>query len=69
MTQTSLPAGQHDVAYSVSLTASGGTAPYTFAMTGGALPSGLALATNGTLAGTPTANGSFSVTITASDSS
>ncbi len=69
ITQTSLPAGQQDVAYSVSLTASGGTAPYTFAVTGGALPSGLALATNGTLAGTPTANGSFSVTITASDSS
>ncbi|WP_010407372.1 autotransporter domain-containing protein, partial [Sphingomonas echinoides] len=69
ITQTSLPAGQQDVAYSVALTASGGTAPYTFAVTGGALPSGLALAANGTLAGTPTANGTFSVTITASDSS
>ncbi|NCT70123.1 MAG: autotransporter domain-containing protein [Xanthomonadaceae bacterium] len=38
-------------------------------MTTGALPAGLTLASNGTLSGTPTAGGSFSFTVTASDSS
>jgi hypothetical protein len=54
--------------YSQSLSAIGGTAPYTFALTSGALPAGLSLSTGGTLSGTPTAGGTFQITVTATDS-
>lgn len=56
-------------AYSQTVTASGGTAPYSFAVTAGALPPGLALGSTGALSGTPTASGSFNFTVTATDSS
>ncbi|MEW5849389.1 MAG: putative Ig domain-containing protein [Myxococcota bacterium] len=49
-----LPDGQADTPYSQTLTATGGTGPYTFTTTAGALPAGLTLATNGTLSGTTT---------------
>nr|WP_082647893.1 putative Ig domain-containing protein [Lysobacter antibioticus] len=66
---TTLPAGGVAQVYSQTLTASGGTPGYTFAITTGALPAGLSLASNGTLSGTPTAGGSFNFTATATDSS
>ena len=59
--------GTVGTAYSQSLTASNGTAPYSFAVTAGAVPAGLTLATNGALTGTPTAGGSFNFTVTATD--
>jgi uncharacterized protein YhjY with autotransporter beta-barrel domain len=62
-----LPAGTTRVAYSQAITASGGTAPYAYAVTAGALPQGLMLATDGTLSGTPTTAGTFNATITATD--
>lgn len=61
-----LPAGQAGVAYVQQLTASGGTGPYTFLITSGALPPGLQLTPTGLLAGTPTA-GSFGFTVRATD--
>ena len=64
-----VPNGTVGVAYSQAITASGGTAPYGFAVTAGALPAGLALAPGGTLSGTPTAGGTFNFTVTATDSS
>lgn len=64
-----LPTPTVGVAYSQSLTANGGTAPYTFSVTAGALPTGLTLSAGGTLAGTPTAGGGFNFTFTAADSS
>jgi len=64
-----IPSATVGAAYSQSVTASGGTAPYSFAVTAGALPAGLALAPGGTLSGTPTAGGSFNFTVTATDSS
>lgn len=65
---TSLPAGQRGTAYAVTITASGGAAPYSFAVTSGTLPAGLALDPAGTISGTPTAAGTASITVTASDS-
>ncbi|MET3579039.1 uncharacterized protein with beta-barrel porin domain [Mesorhizobium robiniae] len=50
----------------VALSGQGGAAPYTFALTAGALPAGMSL-TNGQLAGTPTAAGTFNFTVTATD--
>src|SRR5258706_327545 len=45
--------------YSVPLVVGGGTAPYTFAISSGQLPAGLALGTSGTVSGTPSATGTF----------
>ncbi|MEU5720640.1 Ig domain-containing protein [Micromonospora sp. NPDC047738] len=47
--------------------ASGGTGPYTLSLRAGALPPGMALASAGTLSGTPTATGSYSFEIRMSD--
>ncbi|WP_211453034.1 putative Ig domain-containing protein [Collimonas antrihumi] len=67
---TTLPAATVAVAYgSQTLTANGGTAPYTYAMTSGALPAGMTLSSSGVLSGTPTAGGVFNFTVTATDSS
>jgi hypothetical protein len=55
ITTSSLPAGTVGASYSATLTASGGTTPYTWALTGGALPAGLSLnASTGAISGTPT---------------
>lgn len=64
-----LPNGTVAAAYSQTVSASGGTGSYTFAVTAGALPSGLTLSPGGVLAGTPTAGGTFNLTVTATDSS
>ncbi|MDR3508443.1 MAG: putative Ig domain-containing protein [Caulobacteraceae bacterium] len=69
LSPASLPSGVLAIAYSQAVSASGGTGPYSYAVTGGALPTGITLSAGGLLSGTPTAGGSFSVTITATDSS
>lgn len=58
-----LPNGVVGDAYTQTLAASCGTAPYSFSVSAGALPNGLTLQQNGTLAGTPTAAGTFNFTI------
>jgi hypothetical protein len=56
-------------AYSVTLTGTGGIAPYKWAVTSGSLPAGLSLgSTTGTISGTPTAAGSPGFTVTVTDS-
>jgi len=63
-----LPSGAVGVAYSQTLTASGGMAPYTWSITAGALPGGLQLSSGGGISGTPTATGTFVFTVQAADS-
>ena len=61
----SLPGGIVGTPYSQTLTASGGTAPYTFTILTGALPAGLQLSTDGVVSGTPTLAGTSNVTVLA----
>ncbi|HXA15618.1 MAG TPA: ice-binding family protein [Thermoanaerobaculia bacterium] len=68
LSPTTLPPGQILVPYVQTITASGGTAPYTFAIAGGALPAGLSLnPATGLISGTPLVSGIFNVTIRATD--
>lgn len=56
--------------YSHFFPATGGTAPYSFAITAGVLPTGLTLnAATGEVSGIPTASGTFSFTVEVEDSS
>ena len=61
ITTAALPAGTVSVGYSATLTASGGTLPYTWSLSSGALPAELTLkASNGAITGTPTTAGTLS---------
>jgi hypothetical protein len=64
-----LPTGEVGVAYAVGLSASGGTPPYRWSITSGALVAGLSLSTSGSISGTPTATTAASVTFQVQDSS
>src|SRR5207253_85306 len=66
-----LPGGQVQSSYNASLAATGGTPPYTWSVTAGALPAGLTLnPSTGAIAGTPSAGpGAFTVTVTDSAAS
>ena len=68
ITTTSLPSATVGTAYSATLAASGGTAPYSWAVTSGALPSGLTLSLSGGITGTPSAAGTASFGVQATDS-
>ncbi len=57
------PAGVVGAAYSAALTATGGTAPFTWSVNTGSLPPGITLSEAGVLAGTPTTAGSFPFTV------
>jgi hypothetical protein len=63
----SLRDGTPGTAYTGTVTASGGASPYTYAVTSGSLPTGLSLAIDGAITGTPTTAGTFDFTITATD--
>lgn len=62
-----VPNAARGATYSVTVTAINGSAPYTFAVTSGALPGNLSLASGGLLSGTATNTGVFSFTITTTD--
>jgi len=55
--------------YNASLTASGGTGPYTFAVTSGQLPPKLTLSSGGIFSGKTNGKGTYTFTIRATDSS
>lgn len=63
----SLPTPAISVAYSQTLTASGGAAPYTFTHNTGSIPPGLTLAPSGLVSGTPTGSGSYAFTVQVTD--
>jgi hypothetical protein len=68
ITTTSLQQGQTAVAYNATLSATGGTAPYSWTVKSGKLPAGLSLSTGGTISGTPTTAGAAAITVQVSDS-
>jgi hypothetical protein len=66
ITNTSFPPAALGQAYTQALTATGGTAPYTWTSSG-QVPPGLNVASVGVITGTPTTAGTFNFTITVID--
>jgi len=67
LTPGTLPDGELGVPYAASLSASGGSPPFSFAVVSGTLPDGLSLSPAGDLTGTPTTEGSAVITVRATD--
>ena len=66
---TSLPDGVLGTAYGATLQSTGGTAPVTWSLATGTLPSGLTLnSSTGAITGTPTAAGTSAITVQVTDS-
>jgi hypothetical protein len=69
ITTSTLPSANKGIGFSQQLSASGGKPPYSWAVTTGALPAGLTVASaTGVISGTPAVSGQFSFTVTATDS-
>jgi hypothetical protein len=68
VTTTTLPQGIANSAYSATLSAIGGAAPYAWNVSSGNLPPGLTLARTGIISGTPTVVGSSNFTVAVADS-
>lgn len=69
-TSTPLPAGLVSSAYTTTVQASGGSGTYTFTVPVGTLPAGLTInSSSGAITGTPTAPGTSSFTVKATDTS
>jgi Putative Ig domain len=62
-----LPDGQVSILYDQTLSASGGTEPYDWAVVGGSLPDGLTLSHDGELSGTPISPGTSQFTVQVTD--
>jgi hypothetical protein len=67
LTGGSLPGGVAGSAYRQSLSATGGTPPYAYLLSGGSLPPGVVLTAAGVLSGTPTAAGTYRFTVQVTD--
>jgi hypothetical protein len=67
ITTSSLPSDPVGTPYSQTLTATGGTSPYTWSLASGNLPSGLSITSSGIISGTPTTAGSFSFAVKVTD--
>jgi subtilisin family serine protease len=71
ITTTSLPGGTVNQAYSQSVTATGGSTPYSWSVVSGSLPPGLSLSPTGTpsatISGTPTTAGTYNFTVQVTD--
>ena len=65
---TSLAAGQVGQAYNQSVSATGGTTPYTWSVSAATLPGGLTInASTGAISGTPAAAGTYNFTVQVAD--
>ena len=69
LSPSSLPDSIVGSSYSQTISASGGTGSYTYTVNVGTLPTGLSLSSDGVISGTPTAAGSSSFTVLATDTS
>jgi len=67
ITTTSLSGATEGQAYSANLQATGGTTPYSWTVSGGALPAGVTLNPNGSLTGTPFVSGNFNFKVQVTD--
>src|SRR6185369_11603185 len=67
LSPTTLPFGSGGTFYDQTISSSGGIGAVTYAVTSGALPAGVTLASDGRLSGTPGAAGNFPFTVTATD--
>jgi hypothetical protein len=68
VTTSTLPAATKGISFSQQLKATEGKPPYTWAVTAGALPGGLTLASStGVISGTPAVAGTFNFTVKATD--
>jgi hypothetical protein len=67
-TSSPLPSGAQGSAYNETLTASGGTPPYSWSVSSGTLTPGLSLSAGGVISGTSTAAGNTSFTVQVADS-
>ncbi len=71
ITTTSVADGTVDSAYSQTVTATGGSTPYSWNVVSGSLPPGLSLSPSGTpsatISGTPTTEGTFAFTVQVGD--
>ena len=69
ITTTSVSGATEGTAYSNLLSASGGKSPYTWTLTAGTIPPGIALQPAGSLSGTASQTGQFNFTVQVADSS
>ncbi len=67
LANSTLPQATAGLSYSTVLVAQGGLSPYTFGLSGASVPEGLVLSSNGTLSGTPTRAGIYSLPIQIAD--
>jgi autotransporter-associated beta strand protein len=67
ITTAALPDARTGEPYDASLAVDGGTGPFVWSVSAGALPAGLALSAGGVLGGTPVALGSFAFTARVTD--
>lgn len=65
---TTLPDATAGSAYLDTLAATGGQEPYTWGLTAGSLPAGIQLGSSGSISGTTSVAGSYTFTVTATDS-
>ena len=68
ITHATPPVGRVQTAYSLTLQATGGTAPYSWNTSSGSLPSGLTISAAGVISGTPLATGTSTCGVQVTDS-
>jgi len=68
ITTTNIPDGTVGMSFAATLAGAGGTPPYTWSISSGALPTGVTLVSSGMISGIPTAAGTYRFTTQLTDS-